>query len=411
MEDRTVLGLLDVCTYLENSIRKEFPSSVWLRAEISKLNLYEYSGHAYPELVEKKDGKIVAQIRSIIWKKDFMRINAKFIQVVRQPLKDGLSIVCRARLSYSALYGLSLIIEDIDPYVTLGNLEKERLECIEKLKAENLWNKNKEKHLTTLPQRLAIISLKTSKGYSDFIQTLSEQRPKFDFFYHLFPSILQGDGVSTQMIEALQTIEKVKEYFDCVLIIRGGGGDIGLSCYNDYFLCREIANFPLPVLTGIGHSTNETIAEMISFKNFITPTALGEFILEGFENFWNELKGMKEGIIKGSKRILETEKSKNSNIKQNIIKSSHICIEKENNKLSYSLKSMLLSSKNLLEKENNNLNLDKKLIKALDPKNILQKGYSITMINGEILTSISQVKSKDRILTKTIDGEFYSSVE
>lgn len=411
MEDRTVLGLLEVCTCLENSIRKEFPQSVWLRAEISKLNLYEYSGHAYPELVEKKNGKIVAQIRSIIWKNDFMRINAKFIQVVRQPLKDGLSIVCRARLSYSALYGLSLIIEDIDPYVTLGDLERERLECIERLKTENLWNKNKEKYLNPLPQRLAIISVRSSKGYSDFIQTLSEYRQKFDFFYHLFPSLLQGDGASIQMIEALQTIEKVKEYFDCVLIIRGGGGDIGLSCYNDYLLCREIANFPLPVLTGIGHSTNETIAEMISFKNFITPTALGEFILEGFENFLFGLEDIKRKIINGSKRVLEIEKSKNNNIKQNLIKNSHICIEKEKSELVYSQKSILLSSKNLLEKEVDKLNSEKKLIKALDPQNILKKGYSITMVNGELLTSVSQVKSKDKILTKTIDGEFYSSVE
>lgn len=150
---------------------------------------------------------------------------------------------------------------------------------------------------------------------------------------------------------------------------------------------------------------------MISFKNFITPTALGEFILEGFENFLYGLEDIKRKIINGSKRVLEIEKSKNNNIKQNLIKNSHICIEKEKSELVYSQKSILLSSKNLLEKEVDKLNSEKKLIKALDPQNILKKGYSITMVNGELLTSVSQVKSKDKILTKTIDGEFYSSVE
>lgn len=389
MEERKVFSLSEVTDSLEINIKRNYPNSFWVKAEISKLNFYKYSGHAYPELVEKKEGKIVSQIRSIIWQSDFQRINAKFLQILKEPLKDDIGIVCRARLNFSSVYGLSLIIEDIDPLITLGNLEKEKNDCIERLKKENIFSLNKEKELTFLPQRLAIISVGTSKGYSDFIQTIEENAKGFKIFTYLFPSLLQGDGASVQLREALSVIEGVKDYFDCVLIIRGGGGDIGLSCYNDYMLCHKIATFPLPVLTGIGHSTNETVAEMISYANFITPTALADFILDRFFGFLADMDNIKKQIVRTSKHVLDKQNIQLQHIKQMLI----------------------LSSQRRIEKEQYLLENDLKIIEMLNPLSILKRGYSITTLDGKVIKSLSQVSKGERITTKVLDGEFVSKVE
>lgn len=389
MEERKVFSLSEITDSLELNIKRSYPNSFWVRAEISKLNLYKYSGHAYPELVEKKDGKIVSQIRSIIWQNDFRRINAKFLQIIKEPLKDGISIVCRARLSFSSVYGLSLMIEDIDPLVTLGDLEKEKNDCIQRLQKENLWTLNKEKELAFLPQRLAVISVGTSKGYSDFIQTIEEDSKDFKIFTYLFPSLLQGDGASAQMIEALDVIEVVKDYFDCVLIIRGGGGDIGLSCYNDYRLCHRIATFPLPVLTGIGHSTNETVAEMISHANFITPTALADFILDKFHGFISNL----------------------NTLKQQIVKCTDILLDKQTTKLKHTRQMLNISIQKRIEKEKYLLDNKSDIIKMLNPLNVLKRGYSITTINGKPIKSVSQIKKGESITTKISDGEFVSVIK
>lgn len=389
MEERKVFSLSEVTDSLEINIKRNYPNSFWVKAEISKLNFYKYSGHAYPELVEKKEGKIVSQIRSIIWQSDFQRINAKFLQILKEPLKDDIGIVCRARLNFSSVYGLSLIIEDIDPLVTLGNLEKEKNDCIERLKKEKIFSLNKEKELTFLPQRLAIISVGTSKGYSDFIQTIEENAKGFKIFTYLFPSLLQGDGASVQLREALSVIEGVKDYFDCVLIIRGGGGDIGLSCYNDYMLCHKIATFPLPVLTGIGHSTNETVAEMISYANFITPTALADFILDRFFGFLADMDNIKKQIVRTSKHVLDKQNIQLQHIKQMLI----------------------LSSQRRIEKEQYLLENDLKIIEMLNPLSVLKRGYSITTLDGKVIKSLSQVSKGERITTKVLDGEFVSKVE
>lgn len=432
MQDKKIFSLSEITNSLEINIRACYPNSFWLKAEVSKLNLYKYSGHAYPELVEKQDGKIVSQIRSIIWKNDFERINTKFLQILKEPLKDGISIVCRARLTFSSLYGLSLIIEDIDPMVSLGDMERERQNCIERLKKENIWTLNKEKKLTLLPQRLAIISVASSKGYSDFMQTIEENNKGFAFFSHLFPSLLQGDGASIQMREALSVIEAVKEYFDCVLIIRGGGGDIGLSCYNDYLLCHKIATFPLPVLTGIGHSTNETVAEMVSYANFITPTALGDFIINRFIAFEQNIDNIKQSLIKNSKRIIddnkkdlthstklltfasknrvEKEKQSIANIKQSLIKHTQTLIDNKKKDLAHLTKLLAFAGKNRIEKEKQNLQMAEKLTHVLSPINVLQRGYSITKINDKAIKSFNQVKKGDIITTLLADGEFSSTI-
>ncbi|MDR1846538.1 MAG: exodeoxyribonuclease VII large subunit [Bacteroidales bacterium] len=360
-----VFSLCEVTNSIEKTITERYKSSFWVKAEMLKLNLYTASGHAYPDLVEKKDGKIIAQVRAIMWKNDFERSNKSFQQVTKEPLKDGITIMFQARIKYDSYHGLSLQIIDISPSFSLGELEKERQQTLNRLKTEGIFDLNKALPFPTIPKRLAIISVQTSKGFSDFIQVIEAKQYKV--FIHLFPSLLQGDNAIQTMIEALNCIKIVKEYFDAVLIVRGGGGDTGLSCYNNYELCREIACFPLPVLTGIGHSTNETIAEMVAYRNAITPTELADFIIGCFERCDNELNMLKDSLIT---RV-----------------------------------------QNKISRERESLAMITKILTLLDLNNLLIRGYSITTLNNKIVKSVNELTKGDLIHTRFADGKIASRVE
>jgi exodeoxyribonuclease VII large subunit len=305
-----IFTLLEVTTSIQKTLSERYTSFFWVKAEMNKLNFYTQSGHCYPELVEKKNGKIVAQIKSNLWKDDYNRINYNFQQTLKEPLKDGIKILFQAKISFDPVYGLSLWITDIDPSYTLGDLEREKQETISRLKEEGLFFRNKTRKLPLLPQRIAIISVETSKGYADFLKIIDTNSWNYKFFHLLFPSLLQGDNVVQSISAQLAKIKKVKHHFDVVAIIRGGGGDVGLSCYNSYELAREIALFPIPVITGIGHATNETVAEMISFSNSITPTQLADYLLQAFHNFSVPVQEAERKLIDKSRRLISEESIK-----------------------------------------------------------------------------------------------------
>lgn len=387
--ERKSFTLFEVMQSIQRTIISRYGSTFWVKADMIKLNHYIHSGHCYPDLVEKKNDRTIAQARAIIWKSDYEKINKKFIEITKEPLKDGISIFFLARIGFDPVYNLSITILDIDPVVTLGQLEKERLETINKLKTEKLFNKNKGLTLPLLPQRLAIISVETSKGYSDFMNIINQESDKYKIFTYLFPSLLQGDNAIESLIQALETVERLKHHFDCVLIIRGGGGDIGLSCYNDYELSKTIANFPIPVLTGIGHSTNETVSEMVSCKNTITPTELADFILNHFREFEKRIIASKDKIIYFSNKIIELE---NKHI-DNIIQKLRIGI-----------------SNNFITQEKKLENLEK-YINILNPVNQLKRGYTITYKDGEIIKDKNELKKSDRITTHFYNGEIESIID
>src|SRR5690606_34833838 len=186
---------------------------------------------------------------------------------------------------YDPVHGISLRILDVDAGFTLGDLEREKQETIAKLKEEGIYHQNKQLPFPLLPARIAIISVETSKGYADFLKIMDHNDYGYRFFHFLFPSLLQGERAVEAMLAQLRRIRKVQKHFDVVAIIRGGGGEVGLSCYNDYRLAKAIATFPLPVLTGIGHATNETVAEMVAYTNGITPTKIAEYLIRVFNDF------------------------------------------------------------------------------------------------------------------------------
>jgi exodeoxyribonuclease VII large subunit len=276
----------------------------WVKAEIHKLNLYKQSGHAYPELLEKKDNEVVCQMRGIIWKNDFLRINQKFIETTGEPLKDNINVLMYVSVQFEPRYGLSLRIRDIDPNYTLGELEKYKKQTIERLKKEGIFDKNKQLSLALVPQRIAVISVETSKGYNDLITTFQKFSHKYQILYDLYPSLLQGEEAAANIRFQLENIKTHSSIYDAVLIVRGGGGEVGLSCYNDYELCKAIALFPIPVITGIGHSTNFTIAEMVAYQNGITPTDTAMIIIQRFQQFEQTILELQQALIQHTKNFI-----------------------------------------------------------------------------------------------------------
>lgn len=447
--------MLEVTQSLEDVVQKAYPASFLVKAEINKLNLYHYSGHCYPDLVQKVGGKVVSQMRAIIWQRDYQRINQAFMQVLGEPLSEGIEVQVRARLQYSSLYGLSLVISDIDPLVSLGRMELDKRLCAERLRKEGLYDLNKGRTLTLIPQRIAVISASTSKGYSDFLSTLEQNPRHYSFSIRLFPSLLQGDNASRELRAALADIAAHADSYDCVCIIRGGGGDIGLNCYNDYALCRDIATFPLPVLTGIGHSTNSTIAEEISYQNFITPTALADFFLQRLCAFHDDLDTlnkrlqqcctqilkehgreiafMQRGLKDSVRQMLRDRQWRLDAARQTLTESTqHRCrdhgreldflmrtlsargggiIAQHRGRLAQQRESLENMARGTLQRCHGSLEAIQQVVAANDPRRLLNLGYSITRHNGKVVTSYEEVGAGDELTTEVKYGTVLSVVK
>jgi exodeoxyribonuclease VII large subunit len=455
INNRKIYSLVEVTLSIQRTIADRYRSSFWVKAEMNKLNYYSHSGHCYPELVEKSNGRVVAQLKANIWKNDYERINANFLKILKEPLKDGIKILFCATIGFDPSHGLSLRIIDIDPSFSLGELEREKLDTLQRLRSEDIFQANKLLKLPLLPQRIAVISVETSKGYSDFLKVIDDNPWGYKFFKLLFPSILQGERSVYSICAQLRQIRKVVNHFDVVAIIRGGGGDVGLSSYNNYNLAREIALFPIPVLTGIGHSTNETVAEMVSFKNAITPTELADFLIQKFHNFSEPLRQAESTIVDRSRRILMDEKNKFSNLmkyfrsatranltksnsdvrrcSESLINHSRFVVKGEKENLTWNVRHLLkaVSSEIVQEKRKlNDLILEtrqsttvfigqkqlslqrlEKDVNILDPVNILRRGFSISLYQGKALKSFSDVRPGDSITTVLADGVLESEVK
>lgn len=299
--------LSQVTQSIERTISGRYGTAVWIKAEMNRLNWYPHSGHAYPDLLEKVDGKVVAQLRGIIWKGNYDRIQANFKAQLGAPLKEGVEILFLASITYSSIHGLSLMIQDIDVHYLLGSLERERQQTIEQLRKEGVFHLNQQLPLPTLPQKIAVISVETSKGFADFKNALTQQSHQFSFYYQLFPAILQGERATTSIRFQLQKIRQSLNHFDVVVITRGGGDEVGLSAFNHFDLAKDIATFPIPILTGIGHATNLSVVDMVAHYHAITPTQIAQFLIDRFQEAWNDLDVVSRKIMDKTYSILNHE--------------------------------------------------------------------------------------------------------
>ncbi|MBL1409598.1 exodeoxyribonuclease VII large subunit [Sphingobacterium faecale] len=410
LENRTIFSLLEVTKSIQRTLADRYRSLYWIKAEMNKLNHYKHSGHCYPELVEKKDGKIVAEIRSILWKTDFERINTQFIQLLNEPLRDGITVLFQAGVSYDPLYGLSLRIVDIDPTFVLGELEKEKKESIAKLQQEGLFDANKRLAFPLLPKRLAIISVETSKGLSDFFKIITHNPWGYKIETTLYPALLQGDKSIPSIIRQLAVIADHLEKYDAVAIIRGGGGEVGLSSYNNYALSKAIAIFPIPVLTGIGHSTNETVSEMVAYKNAITPSELADFLIQKFHNFSVPVDKAWENIIFLAQEIFRKHRKTLTESAQVLSWNGKQKLTSERHQIHLLSQQLQLKGQHLLKERQNTLEGIARIINMADPRLLLKKGFSITRINGKAITSKKQIKEGDTIETSYADGIVASTI-
>jgi exodeoxyribonuclease VII large subunit len=450
---RTIFTLAEVTASIRKTLTERYTSSFWIKAEMNKVNHYPQSGHCYPDLVEKADGKIVAEMRATIWQDDFRRINDSFLNTLHEPLKDGIKILFCAKISYHPVHGLSLRILDIDPTWSLGELEKEKQLTIDRIRKEGLFDMNRSLALPLLPGRIAVISVETSKGYADFRKIIDENEWGYSFFHMLFPALLQGEHAVASILYQFEQIRKVKDHFDAVAIIRGGGGDVGLTCYNNYDLAKTIVLFPLPVFTGIGHSTNETVAEMVAFKNAITPTELADYLLQKFHNFSVPISRAREIIIEKCSGILREEHAKMSStvryfksvtfarlasdkaairqeirtlqgqstgflqraterhIRQNaalLNKGSAQIFKTGRTEIDYTLANTRQAAASFINFQQKDLEGVAKTIELLNPANIMNRGYSITLFNGKPLKTVQEVQEGSLMETMLADGNITS---
>ncbi len=276
-------SLLEVMNSVQSVIKKNYETrKFWVKCELVKLNLHQSSGHCYLEIADRNESTMVAQCKGIIWADSYLAIQQKFRSTINSELISGMKVLFQCTVTFHAVHGFSLIVTDVEPAFTLGEMAKMKNDSILKLKSEKVFELNKQKKLPLLPKRIAVISVETSRGYQDFIITLNNYHKNYAIELSLFEATLQGDNAVTTIVRALQKIASRISDFDVVAIIRGGAGDTGLACYDEFTLAKEVACFPIPIVTGIGHATNETVTEMVAFKNCITPTAAADFFLEKF---------------------------------------------------------------------------------------------------------------------------------
>lgn len=450
---KQVFTLLQVAGSIRKTLENRYQQTYWVRAELYKMNEFA-SGHAFPELVQRENGKIVANLSGVLWKTHFQRIRTHFEKTVQEPLSEGKELLLEVKIVFSETFGLSLHILDIDPSFSLGELHKLKLETLKKLDQEGLLNKNQQLQLP-LPKRIALISAESSKGLSDFIEVLDGEKKRFGIATFLFNCTLQGDPAIQSILGALGKIERLLKHFDAVAIVRGGGAEVGMSCYDDYRLCKKIAEFPIPVLCGIGHSTNLTVAEMVANSHAITPSVLAHNILSLFEvantkveqcalriqQSFNETQQLNERFI--HQAVLKISRKSRWNLEKNrlelqqlissVQQTPWISLKPHQNQLlqmPHKLNQSVRAATNLAFQKSNNLwhkisHKSNQLILAqhfqmeriskeialMDPKAVLSRGYSIVRKNKALLISAKSLKKGDQISIEFYDGKSDAEVK
>ncbi len=441
---------------VKEKINNSFPTLLWIIAEISDINTNR-TGHCYLELIEKSAEKdeVVAKARATIWSFTYRMIKPFFEDATGQTLKAGMKVLFKASVEFHEIYGFSLNIKDIDPNYTLGDIERKRRETISKLESEGVIEMNRETYLQAVPQRIAIISSPTAAGYQDFVHQIENNPEGFKVYHHLFPAIVQGDAAVNSIISTFDKIYEHEKLFDAVVLIRGGGSASDLMCFDDYELAYYITQFPLPVLTGIGHERDISVADMVAHTHLKTPTAVAEFIiqkvtdfhfyLEGLQNAFTDITTRKIGDNKHRIELLaqkitplvlnslEAESNRIENlagtIKRATLSFVNINLQKLNHRHNVTkylaLKTLKgqkqsieffntkfkIEAKGYFKSKNQKLQLMENSIKLSDPINILNRGYSITYRNSKVLKTISDLSSGDTIVTKINDGEIISIIE
>ncbi len=449
------LSLTELQLIIKDSLYMALPDMYWVIAEISEIK-ENYNGHCYLELVEKlpDEVSIRSRVKAVIWSSRYRFLKSFFESSTGESLREGLKILVRAKIEYHEIYGLSLVINDIDPAFTMGELALKRQQILKKLEEEGVLTMNKDLDFPAIPQRIAIISSRNAAGYTDFMKHLTGNNYGYVFYTALIETAMQGIETEAGVIKALEKIAGHLEKFDLAVIIRGGGSQTDLSWFDNYNIAYYITQFPLPVITGIGHEKDLTVTDIVAYRSLKTPTAVADYLIECMNNAEVRLLEMSKDIIDKSQFILNESKMRIDSCRIKLIPVARIMISEFKEELSgivfamintgkeyimraglspanhrsriisgvrsyLSANGSLLTgrkqslagySKNCLNKMENKVAGFDNSLKILDPENVLKRGYTITSRKGKIIKKSVELKKEDIIDTRFSDGSVSSKV-
>jgi exodeoxyribonuclease VII large subunit len=414
MEDlfsnKAAFSLFELNNIIKDAISYALPDTYWVMAEIADTKLNQ-KGHCYLELVEKADNRTIAQVKANIWAYEYRRLDLKFRTATKESLKPGMKVLLLVAVTFHEVYGLSLNIRDIDPAYTMGEMALRKREVIERLIKEGLIGLNKSLVLPLVPQRVAVISSPTAAGYSDFFNQLDNNLFGYRFVHTLFPALMQGTEAEQSIISALRKVRQKKELFDVLVIIRGGGSVIDLNCFDSYNLAFEIAKFPLPVITGIGHEKDDTVVDMTAHTKMKTPTAVAEFLISGLRSFEENIAELQNRMVKYAERFIKDENHSLTSLTRRLNFISIQLTTSLHNKIDGAEINLRSQIKQFIHKTGSRLDHFEKVVRLLDPVNVLQRGYSITHHKGKILKDVALLRKGDVIETRLFKGVFKSVVD
>ena len=383
----------------------------WLETEIAQIN--ENRGHCYLEFIQKEQGynTPVARAQAKCWRNTWGSIKPYFEHTTGQTLKAGMKVLVLVHPDFHEAFGFSWIVDDIDPRFTLGDMARRRQEIIKILKEEGVFDLNRELPLPLFTQRIAVISSSTAAGYGDFSRQLSDNTYGLRFSTTLFEATMQGEGVENSIIAALNAINADIESYDCVVIIRGGGATSDMSGFDSLALAENVANFPIPIITGIGHDRDECILDMVSHTRVKTPTAAAAFLIERLATVSDRIDSAAERIASYVQQRMTAEKNRLTRASERIPILFSLVKTKQDSKLERLNQAMLHSIRLKLDKQGMALDMLSQRAGSLDPALLLKRGYSITTLaDGHALRSPSQVKPGDVITTRLASGSVTSII-
>lgn len=407
--NRPALTLFELNSIIKAAINDTLPDTYWIIAEIAEAKVNQ-KGHCYLELVEKEEDKTIAQVKAAIWAYEYRKLSQKFQKAANEPLRQGMKILFLAAVTFHEVYGLSLNIKDIDPAYTMGEMALKKKEVIERLKKEGLLDLNKQLPLPLVPQKIAVISSPTAAGYGDFIKQLDNNGYGYSFTHILFPAMMQGAETEKSIISALNRVKKYKYLFDAVIIIRGGGSAVDLNCFDSYPIAAQIARFPLPVITGIGHEKDDTVADMTAHTKMKTPTAVAEFLISGLSSFEERILTIQNRLVSYTEGFLKDKRFKlNANIQRLTFIPGKMTASAQNRLLIFQ-KDLAGHLRQLFQTHGSRLEGSEQAVRLLDPSNLLRRGYSLTRFKGKIIKDAALLKNGALITTNLYKGTVTSIV-
>ena len=430
MKSENRLTLYELNGLVKEVIECEMPNEYWVEAELSECR--ESRGHCYMELIQKDEQNAtpIAKASAKCWASKWMIIRPYFERTTGQQLHAGMKVLLKVFPQFHEAYGFSWIVTDIDPTYTLGDMARKRQEIIRQLKEEGVFDLQKELQLPLFCQHIAVISSETAAGYGDFCNQLADNPYGFQFRTQLFPAIMQGEGVEQSIIEALERIYDCD--FDCVVIIRGGGATSDMSGFDTLALAENVANFPLPIITGIGHDRDESILDMVSHTRVKTPTAAAALLIDHLKLVLDAINNAQDAIARLTQQKLSTLNAQLSTLQEMLprlfstVKARQEArIDNLYMRMLSSIRETVISSLgkiNTLETrlpiftdrkiitERHRLQLMEEKAKSLDPTLLLQRGYSITLHNGRAVKEASALAPGDEMETRLAKGRIISKV-